>query len=139
MKRDIKIELKNISKLEYQIFEEFEELEYLNSLKTSIKSFDYSSEKVTSSPKNKDFADIISKISDLEKRVCIHLNELIIKRQRACKLFEALPTELCDIMKLKYLYNYSFEEISQRLSYSLRHVYRLHGQALQILRKEPGC
>lgn len=139
MERDIKIELRNISKLEYQIFEEFEELEYLNSLKTSIKSFDYSSDKVKSSPKNRDFADIIIRISDLEKKIYRHLNELITKRQRACSMFESLPTELCDIMKLKYLYNYSFEEISQRLNYSLRHVYRLHGQALQILRKEPGC
>ena len=139
VERDIKIELRNISKLEYQIFEEFEELEYLNSLKTSIKSFDYSSDKVKSSPKNHDFADIIIKISDLEREVCKNLNVLIAKRQKACDMFESLPTELCDIMKLKYLYNYSFEEISKRLSYSLRHVYRLHGQALQILRKEPGC
>lgn len=139
MERDIKVELRNISKLEYQIFEEFEELEYLNSLKTSIKSFDYSTEKVTSSPKNKDFAGIISRIIELEKKVYRHLDELISERQRVCDMFESLPTELCDIMKLKYLYNYSFEEISQRLSYSLRHVYRLHGQALQVLRKEPGC
>lgn len=112
MERDIKIELRNISKLEYQIFEEFEELEYLNSLKTSIKSFDYSSDKVKSSPKNHDFADIIIRISDLEKKIYRHLNELIAKRQRACSMFESLPAELCDVMKLKYLYNYSFEEIS---------------------------
>ena len=139
MERDIKVELRNISRLEYQIFEEFEELEYLNSLKTSIKSFDYSSEKVKSSPKNKDFADIIIRISDLERAVCKNLNILIAKRQKACDMFESLPIELCDVMKLKYLYNYSFERIAQKLHYSLRHVYRLHGQALQILRKEPGC
>lgn len=136
MERDIKIELRNISRLEHQIFEEFEELEYLNSLKTSIKSVDYSFDKVKSSPKNCGFADIIGKISDLEKKVCRHLSELIVKRQKACDMFESLPTELCDIMKLKYLYNYSFERIAQKLHYSLRHVYRLHGQALQILRKE---
>lgn len=137
MERDIKIELRNISRLEHQIFEEFEELEYLNSLKTSIKSVDYSFDKVKSSPKNYDFADIIGKISDLEKKVCRNINELIAKRRRACAMFESLPIELCDVMKLKYLYNYSFERIAQKLHYSLRHVYRLHGQALQILRKEP--
>lgn len=139
MAGDIKVELRNISGLEYQLFEEFEELEYLNTLKTSIKSFDYSTEKVTSSPKNKDFAVIISRIIELEKKVCRHLDELISERQKACEWFESLPIELCDVMKLKYLYNYSFERIAQKLHYSLRHVYRLHGQALQILRKEPGC
>lgn len=136
MVNDIKAELKSISILERKIKDELEELEYLNSLKTSIKSFNYDKDKVKSSPKRKDFTDTIVKITELEEIITKNINRLVSIRAMAIKSFNILPDNLKDIMKLKYLYSYSFNEISKKTGYTLRHIFRLHGEALQILRKE---
>lgn len=65
----------------------------------------------------------------------IYLENLIIEKSVLCKSIiekiEDIPSETeKNILILKYLCGYTWEEISEKTNYSLRQVYNIHSKAL---------
>ena len=70
--------------------------------------------------------DIIAKMVDLESEINADLKHEIIT---VIKCVES--PELNTLLELRYLSFWTWEEIAVELHYDLRHVYRVHGRALE--------
>lgn len=90
---------------------------------------------ITDMPKgnsNKDKSLIADEIIDLQNDLQYKLKKAIILRTEIKNKIEEL-SEIDEIIVLSYRYidNMMFEEIAQRMSFSIRTVYYLHGKALE--------
>lgn len=134
LRLDIKDELKMIFYLDSLIDSELRQLEELKSLKTTIKSFDYSLDKVKTSPSNKCFTGTVDRIVDLESKINSDIDELVARKERAIILFSHLDGDKRLLMSMRYLNKKSWQDVADSLFCSLRTVHYLHGVALNELR-----
>ena len=75
--------------------------------------------------------DVIGKIVDLEAEINADLHRLIdTKREIVAVVKNVDSPEHQTLLELRYLCFRTWEEISVELHYDIRHVYRLHGGAL---------
>ncbi len=132
---DIKQELKNIKYLDFKINSSIEELERLKSYQDLLKGIDYTKDKVQSSNKF-DISDTIIKIVDLELQISKDINTLIKKKNELKFQIAILEPTMYQILYLRYFKYLSWSEISSQIYYSEGYVKKLHGIALEILRKE---
>ena len=102
---------------------------------TAVKGFDYSKEKLTGGER-KDFTDTVVKILDLEQEITKDIDELVNERKMLKKLVEEslTGTEL-NVIEMRYFDYLKWEEIAVQLKIDLSWVYRLHGRALEKLKK----
>ncbi len=131
---DIKQELKNIKYLDFKINSSIEELERLKSYQDLLKGIDYTKDKVQSSNKF-DISDTIIKIVDLELQISKDINTLIKKKNELKFQIAILEPTMYQILYLRYFKYLSWSEISSQIYYSEGYIKKLHGIALEILRK----
>lgn len=132
---DIKQELKNIKYLDFKINSSIEELERLKSYQDLLKGIDYTKDKVQSSNKF-DISDTIIKIVDLELQISKDINTLIKKKNELKFQIAILEPTMYQILYLRYFKYLSWYEISSQIYYSEGYIKKLHGIALEILRKK---
>lgn len=132
---DIKQELKNIKYLDFKINSSIEELERLKSYQDLLKGIDYTKDKVQSSNKF-DISDTIIKIVDLELQISKDINTLIKKKNELKFQIAILEPTMYQILYLRYFKYLSWSEISSQIYYSEGYIKKLHGVALEILRKK---
>lgn len=102
-----------------------------------LRAIDYSKDRVSTADSRGGVEDTVIRIADAQGRVTGKINELIEAKQRAMKIIEGLPEGPHKaVMYNRYILLKTWESIAVNLNYSYRHVLRLHGDALNLLRKK---
>ena len=73
---------------------------------------------------------LIIKIVSLEEEITRDIDLLIDKKMRAREAIEKLDGVYKLVLSMRYLERMTWERIAMELNYSLRAVYKIHGQAL---------
>lgn len=129
-----KEELRELIHLDEKIETKRRQLERLMKTRLSIKGIDYSKDRVqTSSHSGQE--DLIIKIIDLEREINRDINELVDKKAIAREKISHVHGVQGTVLEMRYLECMTWQEIAYRLSYSIRTVYKIHGQALQIIKR----
>lgn len=105
---------------------------------TTIKSFDYSADRVQTSASNT-IEDTVIKLIDMQKMLQKRIDELVEMKVSAAKEINKLEGKYYLVMSLRYLECLNWEWVARRMGHSIQHVYRLHGQALNILKENGAC
>ena len=80
--------------------------------------------------------EIVAKIEQQAAKVNAAWDELTDRRNRAKFLISKVEDEnIRCVLYRYYILTHSWEQIAVDMGYALRHVYRLHGEGLQILEK----
>lgn len=129
-----KEKLKEIIYLNDRIDSKLRQLEELKLTRESIKGIDYSIDKVQTGPTSS-IENTIIKIVDYEQEISKDMEKLINMKNNASKEINEIQGIYGTILEMRYLECMRWEEIAYRLNYGIRHVYKLHGQALKELKK----
>lgn len=78
--------------------------------------------------------NVICCIVDFQNEVVEDLERLIeLQREMQSKINEVDDREYKSLLELYYLNGLTWESVADRMNYSLRHIYTLHGKALVAL------
>lgn len=87
------------------------------------------------SPSPSRMADVVDKIVDLQAEINGDIDALVdLKQEIGAVIKKVEDTELQTILEKRYLCFQPWEEIAASMSYDIRHLYRLHGKALEEVR-----
>ncbi len=126
-----KKELKEIIYLDKLINSKLRQLDELKSRRYSVGGFNVGDD--IHSPGVKAGGpqeNLIVKIVELEEEITRDIDLLIDKKIRAREAIEKLDGVYKLVLSMRYLERMSWERIAMELNYSLRAVYKIHGQAL---------
>ena len=89
----------------------------------------------TSGSKDK-MGDTVSRIIDVQDEINADIDKLVGMRIEASNLIDQLnKTKEISVLYMRYLEKRSWDEIADELSYSLRRIFEIHGDALHNLEK----
>jgi len=108
------------------------ELESLRTLATKLPSTDFSQDKVQGGTQFDKISSIIAKIIDLETQINSEIDSLVGLKK---KLHDAIndvdnPNERL-VLRCRYIEFLTWEQISDRMAYSVKQVHRIHSDALK--------
>ena len=118
-------------RLNQRINSKLEQIQSLRELATKCTPF------LTGMPKtpNQDgslMADTVLKIIDLEKELQKDIDRLVDLKKEIMTVVKAVDNMECQtLLEQRYLCFKSWEQIAVDMGYNVRHVYRLHDEALQ--------
>lgn len=76
--------------------------------------------------------DIILRIAEIENEIDRKIDALLDQRAAVVEAITAVgDRQLREVLELRYLDGATFEEIAEEMGFSVRHVLRLHGAALE--------
>lgn len=125
-----KQELKNYKHDIKYISEKIDDTEETKAILEKVTA-NWSLTKTNSSNDNPDkFADVISDVEDLKTECEDRLQALMLQKISIDDKIDSMEYPYKTILYLRYVRCKGWVEIASELDYSLRHVYRLHGEAL---------
>jgi hypothetical protein len=121
--------------LDEKIETNLECLEQLKNRIYSIGGVSYDDTKVSSSG-NKDFTDLVAKVSDLESEINVLTDFYVDLKNKITVEINQLSNNTYSLLLLKrYVLNKSLYEIAREMNYSYGAVRNMHGQALEEFKK----
>lgn len=133
-----KKEFNEIILLKQKIQTLMEQVREMEAYTTTIKSFDYSKDKVQTSMSNR-MEDTLIRLFDMQEELQNRIDELVSLKANAIKEISKLEGKYYLVMSLRYLECLNWEWVARRMGHSIQHVHRLHGQALNILKENGAC
>lgn len=131
----IKEELKDLRVISKIIDSKNRQLAQLKRYCTTIKSFDYSKEKINGG-KKQDFSDTVDKIIDLENEINKDIDDLIDKKTKMNDFTKSvLSGNEYAVIQMRYFEELNWLEIAIKLNYTEINIYKIHGKALYKLNK----
>ena len=131
----IKEELKDLRVVSKIIDSKERQLSQLKRYCTTIKSFDYSKEKINGG-KKQDFSDTVDKIIDLENEINKDIDDLIDKKIKMNDFIKSvLSGNEYAVIQMRYFEELNWLEIAIKLNYTEINIYKIHGKALFKLNK----
>ena len=100
---------------------------------------------LTGMPKNPNRAvssmeNIVVKIVDLQSEIDRDIDRLIVLKQEYISVIKAVTsTEHQTLLELRYLCFKTWEQIAIDMGYTMRHVYRIHDDALDLIKIPKRC
>ena len=77
-------------------------------------------------------ADAVAKIVDLQAEINRDIDRLVDLKREMVRLIKAVDnTEYQTLLELRYLCFKTWEQIAVDMGYNVRHVYRLHDEAVE--------
>lgn len=132
-----KQDLKRIIYLDKRIDSFLKEMERLKEYRSMLKPLSYDNVRVQTSTIADPTYERVEKILSIEEKVSQSIDELIDLREYLKRAIEEVEEErLKLLLQYRYIEGLRFEEIALRMGYDIRHVWRLHGQALQVISKK---
>ena len=129
--------LRQIYKLNEQIKDKQERINYLKSMSTSIGAIDYSKDKIQTSPStDASFTNQIMQIIKFEEELeqdKKRMKDLFIEISRTIDKLDNVNEML--VLSKRYLLMKSWEEIAEEMNYSLSQIFRMHKEALKDISK----
>ena len=125
--------LSRIEKLNLMIDQKIKEKDDLKAMMTCIGSFDYSKERVQTSPSGEaPFETTIEKIIKLEEEITQKIDEYIDLKDEAINKIHELPNPIhAKILYEKYVKLKSIDDIANIIKKSYSHTVNLHRAALK--------
>ena len=120
-------------RLDQRINSKLEQVDSLNELATKATST------LTGMPKNPNksksiVADTVVKIIDLQTEINNDIDRLVdLKREIVAMIKSVSNTEHQTLLELRYLCFKSWEQIAVDMGYNVRHVYRIHDEAVESI------
>lgn len=121
-------------RLDQRINSKLEQVDSLNELATKATST------LTGMPKNPNksksiVADTVVKIIDLQTEINNDIDRLVdLKREIVAMIKSVSNTEHQTLLELRYLCFKSWEQIAVDMGYNVRHVYRIHDEAVDKIK-----
>lgn len=85
-----------------------------------------------------DWTNAAASIADMDKTICAEITELCRVKRLVTEAIENIADmRYRTVLELRYRSYMSWDAIAKELNYDLRHVYRLHGEALLQIRVPP--
>ena len=123
--------LRQISVLDAKINRRQKQVEELKLLATSNGSA-LVKDRVQSSPSLDKMSDIVARWVDMEAEVTEMIDKLVDKKNQIITEIHQLDDErYIRILEMRYLDQNTWEQIAVAMCMDVRHIYRLHGYALQ--------
>lgn len=102
---------------------------------TYIHATDYSGVSVQSSAAGSPTEELALRLERIHERAVRRLEELQVRRLRAQRIIDRLEDDVwADVLTRYYILGDTWEQVAAGAGYSVRQIYRIHGQALQWLR-----
>lgn len=114
------------------IQEHLAEIENLRAMSTNIATPDLTKERVNSSPRHEaPFVNAVSKLVDLEKATDSKMAELLDLRAEIRETISLVDdTKQILVLRYRYIDFMRWEDIADKMEYSLKSIYRFHSAAL---------
>lgn len=123
--------LRQIGVLDAKINRRQKQVEELKALATSTGSL-APGDKVQSSPAGDKMSSIVIRWIDMEHEVTAMIDELIdLKNQIIGEIHQLDDERYIRILEMRYIDQERWEQIAVSMNMDVRHIYRLHGYALQ--------
>lgn len=108
------------------------EADMLRSFASSPRPTEYDKDLVQGGSVKDRTARAITKYMDVEQEIDIRTDEMVGYRHEIIKEINQLnePNHI-DLLMMRYVEGYTFEQIASEMGYSVRQVLRIHGSALQ--------
>ena len=96
--------------------------------------------RLTGQPRNPDrgisnMAEAVCKIIDLQTEINYDIQKLVDLKREMVRVIKAVDnTEYQTLLELRYLCFKTWEQIAVDLGYNVRHVYRLHDEAVESIK-----
>ena len=125
-------------RLDQRINSKLEQIASLNELAMKCTST------LTGMPRNHDRSiskiEVVSKIVDLQEEINRDVEKLVdLKRELVWRIKAVDDTEYQTLLELRYLCFKTWEQIAVDLGYNVRHVYRLHDEAVESIKVPQTC
>ena len=101
--------------------------------------------RLTGQPRNPDrgtsnMAEAVCKIIDLQTEINYDIQKLVDLKREMVRVIKAVDnTEYQTLLELRYLCFKTWEQIAVDLGYNVRHVYRLHDEAVESIKVPQTC
>ena len=130
--------LNQIKRLDMMINNKLAEIYRLKNMARGI-FISTDSERVQASGNKDRLGNTVAKIIDLERETDKLIDILFDKRNNIIKQIDSLSnSDYYQILALRYVNYDTFNDISDKTGWSIRQVFRLHGEALQEFEKAFG-
>ena len=130
--------LGQISRLDRMIKNKISEISQLRELSMSISAITIE-EKVQTTPNFDKIGNSCCKISEMEEKLNILIDEYVKKKNEIISQIENIEDETSyEILFARYIEKKTFERIATDINYSFRNTTRLHGKALRIFEEKYG-
>lgn len=81
-----------------------------------------------------------ARIAGLERGIQSDIDSYVTLRAEITAVIDKVPDSLyVDILYRRYVHGQTWEKIAEEMNYAIRHVYRLHGQALREVSRVMTC
>ena len=128
--------LKEIKHLDSRINSKIRQLDLLRHQIGSLKSFDYSKDRVQESNiQGSQIENLIVKICDLEGEITKDIDKLVDKKRQAIETVNKMEGLGGSIMEMRYLEGRSWENITVILHISPQYAFELHNRELKKLKR----
>lgn len=125
--------------LDQRINSKLTQVENLRSLATKVTTV-YSDSPHSPAPDCQRLEKTIAKIIDLEKEIDADIDNLVdLKKEITETINEITDLRQRTILEMRYLSFRTWEQIAVALDHDIRHVYRLHGEALKQIKFSERC
>lgn len=130
--------LSQISRLDRMIKNKISEISQLRELLMSVSAVSVD-EKVQTSPNFDKIGSSFCKISEMEDKLNLLLDEYVKKKNEIISQIESIEDEISyEILFARYIEKKTFERIATDINYSFRNTTRLHGKALKLFEQQYG-
>lgn len=87
-----------------------------------------------------DWTDAVSRLIEMEREIGAEIIDLCrIKREVNTAINQVEDMRYRQLLELRYRNYYSWERIAREMGFDVRHIYRLHGEALLCVRVPETC
>lgn len=125
--------LKQIKLIEGRIYRNRNRISELRAAADGLRAIRYDGDPVQTSPEDR-MAEVVGRIVDLETETAAEILRLEQLKTEVTEQIHTIGYEDGEnVLYMKWVAGLSFYAIADQMHYSLRHVHRIHGRALQLL------
>lgn len=129
--------LSSLKRLDLIIKQKTEELEDLKSKSKSIRSIDYSAERVQKSPStDAPFVKILDEIVDLSNEIAQDIEDIVMQQHKIIDQIQELKNPIyADVLYKRYVQFKRFEKIAVEMNFDYGYIRHCHALALRDFEK----
>lgn len=127
----VKEQLQELRRLDVEINNKIKELEELRQRSVGVGSFDYSKDRVVTSPSGDAMSNMVSKIIVLDEQINEMIDNYVDKKEKAKLVIKCLHNEKeLRVLYLRYIIGLSWRQVAEEMDISHGYMYKLHNRAL---------
>ncbi len=131
--------LEQAYRIDERIESKLTQIESLRGLAARVTSV-FSDMPHSSTPDNQRLEKTVAEIIDLKNEINSNIRELLVLKNDITAMINVIPDiRQRTILEMRYLNFMTWKQIATKIDCDVRHIYRLHGQALVKIKKYIEC